>query len=667
MKKLYFLIITVTLIIAACAKKVEPLTGEPGGQLVIGTTDLPNTVSPLAPSIFGSNEILDLLFMRLHRIDPQTGKMIPELASSWEFSEDLTSITYYLRRDIKWWDGEPVTTEDVLYTFEKMKDPSTNYPDIASLRFIKDVKVLSTYAIKFSFTKVYSDILTDSDIMPVPKHIYEKIGNDFGKNPVGNGPYKIKEWIPGTQLILTYNGLYYRGRPPLDEILINYYANRNDMIKDLTDGDLDLVLAISPSAAKNLSANKNIAINSKTGNAYTYIGWNLNNDLLKDKEIRRALSMAINKAAILNDVFGGLGTVSLGPLPPSSWGFNGDIKPIEYNLVKAKQILQQKGFEDRNGNKIFDMNGRDITLDIITNRENPERVDILNGVVRDLKLLGVNVNAETLDAISFVEAIVNKNFDGFIMGWRVDEKIDPTIYWYSDPAKGKLNFIGYKNRIIDSLIDLGVSMINRKKAKDIWGQFQKIIYEDNPCTFLIVPNNISANYKRLKGAEQGVVLARAYAYWIPKVERRIAVATLLEPQKPTLPPGKPAKPPQVIEPEKLLEAAAKKETTTIAVVPETLPVVPPKPSVITKAVPTKQVKPKYPESARSLGAKGVVLVRILVDTNGKAKNAVILQSFGNPACEVAALAAARQWEFKPATKDGVPFEQNISIPFDFEP
>lgn len=113
MKKFCFILIVILLLVLACARKEEKLAGEQGGTMVIGTTDLPTTISPLAPSMFGSNEILDLLFMHLHRIDHETGKMKPELAASWELSEDLTSITYYLRRDVKWWDGEPVIAEDV--------------------------------------------------------------------------------------------------------------------------------------------------------------------------------------------------------------------------------------------------------------------------------------------------------------------------------------------------------------------------------------------------------------------------------------------------------------------------------------------------------------------------------------------------------------------------
>jgi len=663
-----------------CAKREEAIIGEQGGTLVIGTTDLPRALSPLAPSIFGSNEILDLLFMHLHRIDPETGKMKPELASSWEFSEDLTSITYYVRDDVTWWDGTPVTADDILYTFEKMKDPSTNYPNIAALRFIKKVEVLGPYTIRFTFDKVYADILTDSDIMVVPKHIYEKAGETFGENPVGNGPYKIKEWIRGSQLLLTFNDAYYRGRPPLDEILIKYYADVNDMITDFANGDLDVVLNITPSTAKELEANKNIAVDSRPGNTYTYIGWNLGNANLQDKDIRRALSMAINRTRILNEVFAGKGIISVGPLPPLSWGYNETITPIEYSVSQARDILRQKGFEDRNRNRVFDKNGRDITLTIITNVENQDRVEILRLVADDLRSLGIRVRQRTLDAVSFIRAIADGNFDGFIMGWSVGEKIDPTAYWHSDSEKGRFNFVSYKNSVVDSLIDVGVAMLNRKKAKEIWGAFQRIIYEDQPYTFLIVPNNISALYRRVKGADQGVTLASAYTYWIPEAERRVTVAAIVPTETPGPSVTRRAEPAEVVEtppeevvsPELLLEATARQETTATAppdTVPDTLAVepVPYKPSVFTQATPIKQVQPRYPESARAVGAAGQVIINVVVGTNGKVKDVIIFYSFGNPVCEEAALAAARQWEFEPATKDGEPVEQTVRIPFTFRP
>ncbi len=668
-------------IIVGCAKKVEPIKGERGGKLVIGTTDLPGIISPLQPSVFGSNEILDLLFMKLHSIDPKTGKMTPELASSWEFSEDLTAITYYLRSDVRWWDGEPVTAEDLLYTYEKMQDPKTNYPMVSRLRFIKKAEVVNKYAIKFTFSRVYADLLTDSDIMPVPKHIYEKSPDDFGrKRIVGNGPYRVKEWTPGSGLVLTANEDYYRGRPPLDEIHIKNYSDFSAMLNDFAQGNLDLVLNLTPADARRLSENRDVNITTNPGNTYTYIAWNLNNEFLKEKEIRRALSMAIDKAKILNQVFSGMGKISPGPLPPSSWAFNEALSPIEYNIAKAREIMTKKGFEDRNRNNILDKNGKDLTLTIITNIESPVRVQILKNITADLLQLGVKVNAKTLPANEFITALINKQFDGFIMGWSVGDKIDPTLYWHSEPTKGKYNFAGYKNGIVDSLIEVGVTMLNRKKAKEIWNEFQRIIYEDQPYTFLVAPDLIAACYKRVKGTEDGIKLANAHTYWIPESERRVVVATITPPppppspttEKPKLEEKKPEAPkPRAVEPEKLLEAAAaKKETTVVAPTPPpevAPPTTPPKPAVITKPVPIKQVTPKYPESAKAIGASGRVVVRVVVGIDGKVKAATIISSFGNPACEEAALSAARQWEFKPATRDGEPFEQNISIPFDFKP
>lgn len=673
-------LIVVLLFIITCAQKEEKLAGEQGGTVVIGSTDLPTTISPLAPSMFGSNEILDLLFMHLHSIDPETGKMKPELASSWEFSEDLTSITYYLRRDVEWWDGKSVTAEDVYYTYEKMIDPKTNYPNIAKLRFIKKAELVGTYAIKFTFDRVYADLLTDSDIMAVPKHIVEKSDDNFGQNPIGNGPYKIKEWIYGSELILVANDKYYRGKPPLDEIHIRYYYDMNNMIDDFANGDLDLVLNITPTKAKDLEKNENIAIDSRPGNTYTYIGWNLNHPFLNDKDVRKALSMAINTNKILDEVFAGIGVISLGPLPLSSWGYNENIEPIEYDLSKAKEILENKGFRDRNRNKIIDKDGKEFVLNIITNIENSDRVATLDYITKDLTALGIRIRTRTLNTASFIDVIVKREFDGFIMGWSTGAKIDPTIYWNSDPAKGLFNFVSYANSVVDSLIDVGVAMLNRKKAKKIWNEFQRIVYQDQPYTFLIVSNNVSASYKRIRGVDNGITLANAYTYWIPEAEQRVAVAALTSLGEDTTskrtgpeiePVGEAEKPPEVVKPEELLEAAVKKDTASVVDIDTTgitaVPLAPPKPSVITRATPVKQVTPKYPESARTISATGRVVIRVLVGTDGKVKTTTVLSSFGNPACEVAAVAAAKQWEFKPATKDGEPFEQRITIPFDFRP
>ncbi|GAI50124.1 unnamed protein product, partial [marine sediment metagenome] len=124
-----------------------------------------------------------------------------------------------------------------------------------------------------------------------------------------------------------------------------------------------------------------------------------------------------------------------------------------------------------------------------------------NPLFRFRNPIGIRISQcnSVINTASFIDVIVKREFDGFIMGWSTGAKIDPTIYWNSDPAKGLFNFVSYANSVVDSLIDVGVTMLNRKKAKKIWNEFQRIVYQDQPYTFLIVSNNVSASYKRIRG------------------------------------------------------------------------------------------------------------------------------------------------------------------------
>ena len=551
------------------------------------------------------------------------------------------------------------------------------------LRFIDSVEVLNDFAIKFMFDKVYADILTDSDIMPVPKHVHEQLGSDFGTSPVGNGPYRLNEWVPGSGIVLVANEDFYSGRPALDEIHVRLYRNINEMVEDFREGDLEMIFNITPGAADAIRSNDNVEIYSEAGNSYLYIGWNLDHPFLNDVLVRKALTMAIDRERILRDIYNSRGEISLGPLPPSSWAYNSEVLPVTYDVDGARSLLQEQGFSDYNRNGVIDKERREFTLRIITNVENPDRLAILRSIAEDLQKIGIRVVTQTLTANDFIDVLIGGQFDGFVMGWRVGEKIDPTLYWHS---RGRYNLVSYSNALVDSLIDTGITMLDRNRARAIWSEFQRIVYEEQPYSFLVVPDKIAAAYKRVRGIDHEVRLASTSEYWIPEAERRVSVASAIPPANPlpVLPAGGTSlsatlettgtaleEPPAVIAPENLIEAAAQRDTTVVdtgaASLVAELPPPPPKPSVITRAEAVRRVQPKYPAAAREFAAAGKIVVRVLVGTDGSVKDATIINSFGNPACEQAALDAARQWEFNPATKDGTPFEQRVSIPFTFTP
>ncbi|MCK4235237.1 hypothetical protein KAX75_12470, partial [candidate division WOR-3 bacterium] len=175
MHKLTLTLFFILLIIVSCQRgEKEVFTGDRGGVIVVGTIDEPTILNPIFPPFGESIGVENLLFLSLHGRNEE-GKIVPQIADSWEYSEDFKSITYYIRKDVKWSDGEPVTAEDVKFTFDLIKDPEVGSPLAASVRFIDSVKVINPYKICFYFMRVYADELLDSGISPLPKHILKDV------------------------------------------------------------------------------------------------------------------------------------------------------------------------------------------------------------------------------------------------------------------------------------------------------------------------------------------------------------------------------------------------------------------------------------------------------------------------------------------------------------
>ena len=192
----FFLVTAACLMIvmAGCAKREKYPLGEAGGTLTIGSLNEPASLNPLLLSFTAPSDIQGKLFLSLHRFD-KSMNIVPELAESWKFSEDFREVTYHLRQDVKWSDGQPVTAEDVKYTFDLMTDAKVNYSRAGYLQFVEKVEVISTYTVRFKFNRLYSDELFDTGIIVLPKHSLEMQASlssgEFDANPVTDGPYKV--------------------------------------------------------------------------------------------------------------------------------------------------------------------------------------------------------------------------------------------------------------------------------------------------------------------------------------------------------------------------------------------------------------------------------------------------------------------------------------------
>ena len=356
-KEVLILMLLVVLFVSVSCQKgaVEKFTGERGGKLIIGTTDEPTSLNPIYPPLGKSIGVEKLLFLSLHGRNAQ-GKIVPELATNWEYSEDFKSIIYYLRKNVKWSDGESFTANDVKFTFDLIKNPDIGSPLTASVRFIDSVKVINQYQICFYFRRAYADELLDSGITPLPEHILKGIKDlkdaAFNSSPVGNGPYKLEKWEKGKSLTLIADEGYYKGKAALDEVVFWFAPDEEVLSMELLEGNIDIVTDVTPSLYERIKENSDINLVVKPGHTYTYIGWNLEKSLFAKDTMRLALTYAIDRKRLIKDVLLDLADVAKGPIPPTSWAYDDELSPIPYDMGIAVNFLDKLGWKLSKRDKI---------------------------------------------------------------------------------------------------------------------------------------------------------------------------------------------------------------------------------------------------------------------------------------------------------------------------
>ncbi len=684
--KVFVLLILILLMTVSCQQKVSrlPEKGIEGGDIIIGIMNEPENLSPLYPSFSAHNEITDMLYLPLHKLN-HCGEIVPMLANSWEYSEDLTRISYNLNRNIVWQDGKPVTAKDVEFTFNKMKDPKSQYPYLSKLQYIDSVKATNEYTVVFFFSKVYPRALYDSNIKTIPMHILKDEADirfaDFHMTPVCNGPYKLDKWDAGKYISLIKNEKYsLKDKPFMSKIIYRIYSDQQDMIDDLKKGNLDIAYDISPEKQKEIEKLGNVNSVIRKGNTFTYMGFNLSKAPFDNKEVRIGISKLINRDGMIKNYVGGNAIKSNGPLTPAFWSYSENIKPVMFNKKDAETLLNKHMKKVSNN---YYLKNKKFTFTILTDKNDLQMVKIANAISSDLKKSGINAKVKTLESDELIIRLIKKDFDAYVLSWTVDENYNPYPFWSSNKNVGKFNFVGYYNDKIDEILNYAVTSMEKDVAFNYWEQFQKTIAEDEPYAFLYIPNRVIAVNKVIHSFDgiyesETDILSNLDIFYVEKNNQKsINIASLFktEKKKTTTTKTTTKKKEETVTEKKptaaqlLSEAAAKtpveteKEKVEDEVVEEE-PVEEEKPKIILQPQLKKLIQPIYPDAAAKVGAEGMIFVQVTVGVNGKVVKTTILKG-GNTALENAALSAAKKCEFKPGTIDGVPSEMNATIPYRF--
>lgn len=505
-----------------------PATPAYGDAFVVGSIGEPSTLIPLLASDSASHEVAGYVFNGLIRYDKDL-KLEGDLAESWEVSPDGLTIIFHLRRGVKWHDGAAFTSRDVLYTYRVTIDPKTPTAYADAFKQVSRAEAPDPYTFRVTYSKPFAPALESWGVSVLPSHLLE--GKDItrsalSRHPIGTGPYVFKEWVAGQKVTLEANPNYYEGRPYIGRYIYRVIPDNATMYMELKAGGVDM-MGISPVQYQRQTDTPEFTDKFNKyrypASAYTYLGYNLRHPLFSDRRVRQALTCAINKDEIVHGVLLGMGQVAHSPYKPGTWAHNPGVKDFDYNPDKARALLAEAGWLKKNSDGVLVKNGKPFRFTILTNQGNDQRLKTAVIIQNRLKAIGVEVKIRVIEWASFLSQFIDKGkFDAVLLGWTIGQ--DPDLYdiWHSSKTNPKeLNFIGYRNPEVDRLLEEGRGTFDMEKRKRCYYRFQEILAEDQPYTFLYVPDAlpvVSARFRGIVPAPAGISY-NFIKWYVPKKEQ----------------------------------------------------------------------------------------------------------------------------------------------------
>jgi peptide/nickel transport system substrate-binding protein len=511
---------------APSAATVAPaLVGRSGmTHVVFGAASEPGGFNPLLPDTGSSAASWELLYESLISPDPNTGAPRPGLAESWDASPDGLTWTFHLRSGVQWSDGQPFTSDDVAFTFDAIQDPNTGSPRRGSFANTAGYSTPDPATFRLTLKQPDCPFLSTTMLSPiVPRHALDGVADmktdDFNvSRPVGTGPYVLKEWKRGEQVTLAANPTYWGGRPQIDEWIQRPITSKQVLVAQLKLGEVDYG-SVTPDALDELTAQPNLATAAVSNpTAISVIMYNLDRALFQDKRVRQALTHALDRQAVVDTLLYGQGEVLNSPIAPVSWASNANVPTFTHDPDAARSLLSQAGWQ-LGASGLLEKDGKPLSFTLTCNNANPQRLSVVTIAQDSWRKLGVQAVPEILDGAG-VRAKYQQthDFDAVIEGGPLGLTNDPdqTVLWSSAGIPGRTNFTHYTDPRVDQLLEQArtTSGCGEADRKPFYDQFQQVIADDQPFTFLYTARTNVVYNKRLRGVSPSPWIGTApYVSW----------------------------------------------------------------------------------------------------------------------------------------------------------
>ncbi|MFO1518229.1 MAG: peptide-binding protein [bacterium] len=472
----------------------------------------PDTLNHITASDAYESRINGFIYDSLIDRDNETLEFTPKLATSWEISDDKLTFTFHLREGVKWHDGFPFTADDVIYSYERIQDPKVDAPHLrVYYKDIKKVEKLDEKTVRFTYARPYFKALEFCGGIPiVAKHIFDD-GKDFntnpaGRHPVGTGPYKFVRWDTSKKIVLERNEEYWDKKkfPEIKGILFKIIGDDSVALQELKKGELDFASMRPIQWMRQTDSEKfkrDFIRHEYYTPSYRFIGWNLKRPYFQDKNVRKALTMLINRQAIVQKLEFGLAQVISGPFFFKAYEYDQKVRPLPYDPETAKKLLDEAGWVDHDGDGIRDKDGVPFhfTFLIPSGARFYERLATI--MKEDFSKAGIEVDIQNLEWAAFIGKVNSRNFDATSLGWSFGFDEDPYQVWHSSQAKEGSNFVGFQNEEADKIMEQARVTFDKEERTKLYHRFHEIVADEQPYTFLYTGEALVARAVRFKNVK----------------------------------------------------------------------------------------------------------------------------------------------------------------------
>jgi len=491
-----------------------------GGRVVIGVQQEPEMLSEILQSTAINNMVCNLVFSKFVKHDDRV-RLIPDLiteiptVANGGISADHLTYTYHLRRDARWHDGRPVTSRDVRFTYDVIMDPKVNVESREGWDVVRELLTPDDYTVVFHLERPYPDFVGETfyDESILPEHLLRDLTGEsfhsarFHHAPVGSGPFRFEQWMPGSHLVLVANDDYYGDGPYLDEILFKFIPNENTLLVQLKTGEIDIFDNANIAFVSQMEQIPGIKVYKTPMLMYEHLDFNTENPILADRKVRRALAYATDKEEIAERIYDGLvRPAALDEFEQSPY-FNPDAAAqARYDLLRARLLLKRAGWADADGDGILDKDGQPLRLTISTTsgQVNRERTEL---VLRDqYRRVGVdlvirNYNATVLLGTYEDGAILKRGkFDLAMYAWLATPEPATKEALYSAraiPPHGQ-NHPRFAHTRLTELLEQGSNESDPDRRVAIYHEVADILVEQAPVVPLFWYTSVDPCTDRLR-------------------------------------------------------------------------------------------------------------------------------------------------------------------------